>query len=139
MTNKQRFIFDTNVIVSAFLFNKSKPRQAFDLAQDIGIIILSNPIFSELEEVLSRPKFNKYLSVERRKEFLDNFMKTVQFIDVNEQIDECRDSKDNKFLELAVSGKAKCIVSGDDDLLILNPFRGIEILTVQKFLENEVA
>jgi uncharacterized protein len=67
MTNKQRFIFDTNVIVSAFLFNKSKPRQAFDLAQDIGIIILSNPIFSELGEVLSRPKFNKYLSVERRK------------------------------------------------------------------------
>ena len=61
---------------------------------------------------------------------------TIQFIDVIEQINECRDPKDNKYLELAVSGKAECIVTGDDDLLVLNPFRGIEILTVQEFLAN---
>lgn len=53
-----------------------------------------------------------------------------------EQINECRDPKDNKYLELAVSGKAECIVTGDDDLLVLNPWRVIEILTVQKFLEK---
>nr|WP_242054306.1 putative toxin-antitoxin system toxin component, PIN family [Nostoc parmelioides] len=59
---------------------------------------------------------------------------TVQFIKVTEQINECRDPKDNKYLELAVSGKAECIVTGDDDLLVLKPWRGIEILTVQEFL-----
>ncbi|MBD2778869.1 putative toxin-antitoxin system toxin component, PIN family [Iningainema sp. BLCCT55] len=56
------------------------------------------------------------------------------FIDMTEQINECRDPKDNKYLELALSGQAECIVTGDNDLLVLNPWRGIEILTVQEFL-----
>ncbi|WP_238361224.1 putative toxin-antitoxin system toxin component, PIN family [Iningainema tapete] len=58
----------------------------------------------------------------------------VMFIDMTEQINECRDPKDNKYLELALSGQAECIVTGDNDLLVLNPWRGIEILTVQEFL-----
>ncbi len=72
--------------------------------------------------------------MERRQEFLENFTKTVDFIDVEEQIDKCRDPKDDKYLELAVSGKAESIITGDNDLLVLNPFRGIEIITVQEFL-----
>jgi predicted nucleic acid-binding protein len=56
---------------------------------------------------------------------------------VIEQIYECRYLKDNKYLELAVSAKAECIVTGDDDLLVLNPWRGIEILTVQEFLGSK--
>ncbi|WP_238993710.1 PIN domain-containing protein [Calothrix sp. PCC 6303] len=48
MTNQRRFVFDTNVIISAFLFSESKPRQALDIAQDIGILILSNSAFAEL-------------------------------------------------------------------------------------------
>lgn len=134
MTNQRRFVFDTNVIISAFLFSQSKPRQALDIAQDIGVLILSNSAFAELEEVLSRRKFEKYLTLERRQEFLENFTKTVDFIDVEEKIDKCRDPKDDKYLELAVSGKAEFIISGDNDLLVLNPFRGIEIITVQEFL-----
>ncbi|MBE9216146.1 putative toxin-antitoxin system toxin component, PIN family [Plectonema cf. radiosum LEGE 06105] len=134
MTNQRRFVFDTNVIISAFLFSQSKPRQALDIAQDIGILILSNSVFAELEEVLSRQKFEKYLTLERRQEFLENFTKTVDFIDVEQQIDKCRDPKDDKYLELAVSGKAECIITGDNDLLVLNRFRGIEIISVQEFL-----
>lgn len=137
MMNKQRFVFDTNVLISAFLFRQSKPRQALDQAQDIGIIILSSAVFSELKEVLSRPKFDRYLTLERRQDFLDNLTKTAQFIDVTEEINECRDPKDNKYLELAVSGQSECIVTGDDDLLVLNPFRGIEILNVQEFLAKK--
>ncbi|ARV59477.1 putative toxin-antitoxin system toxin component, PIN family [Nostocales cyanobacterium HT-58-2] len=134
MTNKQRFVFDTNVLISAFLFSQSKPRQALDQAQDIGVLIFSSSVFSELKEVLYRPKFDRYLTGERRQELLEDLTQTAQFIDVIEQISECRDPKDNKYLELAVSGQAECIVTGDDDLLVLNSFRGIEILTVQKFL-----
>jgi putative PIN family toxin of toxin-antitoxin system len=134
MTNKQRFVFDTNVLISAFLFSQSKPRQALDQAQDIGVIIFSNSVFSELKEVLYRPKFDRYLSGERQQELLLDLTQTAQFIDVTEQILECRDPKDNKYLELAVSGQAECIVTGDDDLLVLNPFRDIEIMTVQEFL-----
>lgn len=50
-------------------------------------------------------------------------------------ITACRDPKDDKFLELAVSGRATHIISGDTDLLTLNPFRGIAILPPRAFLE----
>ena len=137
--NERRFVFDANVLVSAFLFSQSKPRQALDKAQDIGIILVSSSFFTELQEVLSRPKFDRYITLERRKELLENLVETAEFINVNEQINECRDPKDNKYLELAVSGKAECIITGDEDLLVLNPFRQIDILMVQKFLdENSV-
>jgi uncharacterized protein len=137
MTNNRRFVFDTNVLISAFLFSQSKPRQALDQAQDIGVIVLSNSVLSELEEVLYRPKFDRYLTKERRQEFLENLTENAQFLDVTEQIHECRDPKDNKYLELALSGQSECIVTGDDDLLVLNPWRGIEILTAQEFLASK--
>jgi predicted nucleic acid-binding protein len=57
-------------------------------------------------------------------------------VEITETITDCRDAKDNKFLELAVSGKADCVVSGDSDLLVLNPFRGISILTPREFLSG---
>jgi putative PIN family toxin of toxin-antitoxin system len=137
MTNNRRFVFDTNVLISAFLFSQSKPRQALDKAQDIGIIVLSNSVFLELEEVLYRPKFERYLSTERKQELLENLTASAQFIEVTEQVNECRDPKDNKYLELAISSQVECIVTGDDDLLVLNPWRGIEILTVQGFLASK--
>ncbi|QLE53991.1 putative toxin-antitoxin system toxin component, PIN family (plasmid) [Nostoc sp. C057] len=137
MTNNRRFVFDTNVLISAFLFSQSKPRQALEQATVIGVIVLSSSVLSELEEVLYRPKFDRYLTKERRQEFLEDLTENAQFIDVTEQINECRDPKDNKYLELALSSQAECIVTGDDDLLVLNPWRGIEILTVQEFLASK--
>lgn len=103
ITNNRRFVFDTNVLISAFLFSQSKARQALDQAQDIGVIVLSNSVLSELEEVLYRPKFDRYITKERREEFIENFTENAQFIYVTEQINECRDPKDNKYLELAFS------------------------------------
>ena len=137
ITNNRRFVFDTNVLISAFLFHQSKPRHGLDQATVIGVIVLSNSVLSELEEVLYRPKFDRYLTKERRQEFLEDLTENAQFIDVTEQINECRDPKDNKYLELALSGQAECIVTGDDYLLVLNPWRGIEILTVQEFLASK--
>lgn len=135
-TNERRFVFDVNVIISAVLLPGSKPESALRKAQDLGELLVSESIWLELEQVLARPKFNRYITLEERNDFLVDLSETVQFIKVTEQINECRDPKDNKYLELAVSGKAECIVTGDDDLLVLNPWRGIEILTVQEFLEK---
>jgi uncharacterized protein len=135
--NEARFVIDTNVLVSALLFSNSKPRQALDKAQDIGIILLSNSTFLELETVLVRSKFDRYVTLEKRTEFLENLAETTLFIEPDESINDCRDPKDNKYLELAVSGEANCIITGDEDLLVLNPFRGISILTVQLFLARE--
>ena len=131
-----RFIFDTNVIVSAALLVGSIPRQAFDKALDEGRILISVPALLELAEVLSRKKLNKYLLEEERMRFLVALLKEAELIDITEVVTDCRDAKDNKFLELAVSGRADYIISGDEDLLVLNPFRGIPILTPREFLSG---
>ncbi len=65
---------------------------------------------------------------------LATFIRDAEVVDVTENIAECRDPKDDRFLELAVDGNATCIVSGDSDLLVLNPFRGVRILTPQEFI-----
>ncbi|MGB8698662.1 MAG: putative toxin-antitoxin system toxin component, PIN family [Thermosynechococcaceae cyanobacterium] len=134
--NEQRFVLDANVLISALLFRQGNPRKALKKAQATGVVLMSDSTFDELERVLLRPKFDKYLLPSQRIEFLQDLAETVQFVDVTAQIFECRDPKDNQYLELAVSGKADCIVTGDDDLLVLNPFGNIKILTAQAFLED---
>jgi len=129
-----RLVFDTNVIISALLFEGSKPSKAFDIGIKHGVILFSSSTLAELEEVLSRNKFEQYISHEERKQFLTSFILNSTPVEIDETISECRDPKDNKFLELAVCGKADFIISGDEDLLALNPFRNIQIITPDSFL-----
>jgi putative PIN family toxin of toxin-antitoxin system len=128
------YVFDTNVLVSALLFANSSPRKALELALDTGKILISKETVDELNNVLSRPKFERYVSQPKRERFLLSLVQKSMLIEIQEKIEECRDPKDNKFLELAIDGKATTIVSGDQDLLILHPFRGISIVTVSQFL-----
>jgi putative PIN family toxin of toxin-antitoxin system len=128
------YVFDTNVLVSALLFAQSRPRQAFDAALAQGSILTSLELLSELDAVLSRPKFNRYLLREERTRFLQAFIQQAVLIEVTEHIEVCRDPKDNMVLELAVSGGASHIVTGDADLLGLNPFHGIAIASPDAFV-----
>jgi putative PIN family toxin of toxin-antitoxin system len=134
MTIDPRFVLDTGVLVSALLLPRSVPRQAVDFAFVHGIVLASADTIGELDEVLRRPKFNRYLREEERLLFLAAFIRDAEMVDVTESVAECRDPKDDRFLELAVSGNAACIVSGDSDLLVLNPFREVAILTPQEFI-----
>jgi putative PIN family toxin of toxin-antitoxin system len=134
MTN--RFVVDTNVLISALLFKNSVPFRAIELAEKQGIILYSEAILNELEQVLNRKKFNNYLSLEDRQVFLLKFISTSELVSITEKIAVCRDEKDNKFLELAVSGNANVIVTGDLDLLVLNPFQAIEIVTPDIFIDR---
>jgi len=130
-----RIVFDTNVIVSAALLVGSVPRRAFDKALDEGKVLISVQALIELAEVFGRQKFDKYLLEEERMRFLIGLLKEAELVEVVEEVVECRDVRDNKFLELAISGQADFIVTGgDDDLLVLNPFRGIPILKPKDFL-----
>jgi uncharacterized protein len=134
-SNHPRLVFDANVLVSAALFPRTVPRQALDRAQDVGTLLISSTTFTELQGVLRRSKFDRYASVEKRETFLQSLLSTTELIEITESIDACRDPKDNQYLELAISGKAAIIVTGDQDLLVLNPFRGVSIVTAQVFLE----
>jgi putative PIN family toxin of toxin-antitoxin system len=136
MSRSLRFVLDTNVIVSGLLLPDSKPRSAFDRALDKGKILVSIPVLVELEAVLSRRKFGKYLYDEERKEFLAALVREAGVVDITERITVCRDPRDDKFLELVVSGRADCLITGDTDLLALHPFRDIAILRPADFLEQ---
>src|SRR3990172_4419390 len=133
MKRNERYVFDTNVIISALLFGQSKPGQAFFAALDRGQILLSVPVFHELSAVLSREKFASYLLREERERFLAVFLRKAVLVEIHERVKVCRDPKDDMLLELAINGKATCIISGDEDLLELNPFRGMPILTPDQF------
>jgi uncharacterized protein len=140
MTNsEQRLVIDANVFVSAVLSAQGKSRQAFDLAVATGVILMSDEVFAEVSEVLLRPKFDRYSNRTKREAFLDELLGIVEFVDIIEKINECRDAKDDKYLELACSGNADLILTGDDDLLVLHPFRQIPIVKVQTFLAPEAA
>lgn len=136
MTSNLAFVVDTNTVVSALLMPQSVPRQAFDHAFAKGIVLASQATLDEVDDVLRRAKFDRYVQKEERLRFLSIYLQDVQVIEVTITITDCRDAKDNKFLELAVSGAAVCLVSGDRDLLDLAPYHGIDILSPGDFLQR---
>ena len=130
------FVIDANTVISAFVFKLSKPREALEKAIKTGQVATSLETYEELSEVLLRSKFDKYISLEEKLLALKQFKELAVFRKVSETVRECRDPKDDKYLELAVSVNASCIITGDKDLLILHPFRGIPILNAADFLNN---
>ena len=129
------FVFDTNVIVSALLLNDSVPGRALVPALNHGTILVSGALMGELSRVLSRDRFDRYVSREERDEFLESLIEESDLIEITELVQACRDPEDDRVLELAINGNAKYIVTGDADLLLLNPFRGVKIVTPAEFLK----
>ena len=122
-------------MISAFILPASNARKALNKARKEGRILLSEETSKEFENVFIRSKFDKYLPLEIRLEIIDDFKSLTIEQNPIVTINDCRDPKDNKFLELAISGAADCIITGDQDLLVLNPYRQIPILTINQFLE----
>lgn len=129
-----RVVMDTNVLVSAMLSSHSTPGQALQLAARIGDLLVSDATGLEAEEVIRRPKLDGLVSRTARAEFLVAHREAAKLVTIVSRIEACRDKNDDKFLDLAVDGRADAIVTGDDDLLALNPFRGVRILTPRQFL-----
>jgi len=135
MMSSPRWVVDTNTIVSALLFTNSVPRQALDWARHHGIILQSRQTIEELNDVLRRRKFDRYISEVERLIFLEAFILAAELVEVIQTIRIARDPKDDKFLELAVNGNADAILTGDDDLLTLTPYAGIIIMTPRRFID----
>jgi uncharacterized protein len=70
-------------------------------------------------------------------DWLHELMAAAELVEITERIATCRDPKDGKFLELAVNGHADVLITGDSDLLALNPFRGVPIITPADFVQDE--
>jgi putative PIN family toxin of toxin-antitoxin system len=135
MTNN-RFVLDTNVFVSAALFPGSKPDTVVREVLRTGELLASLKTLEELREVLNRKKFERYINRDDKEDFLRDVVDRSTIIEPNSRISICRDPKDNQILELAISGKADLIITGDDDLLVLNPFQFILIVTPDAWLQD---
>lgn len=134
--NKSRVVIDTNTLISGILVASSIPDLAIQKARKLATILVSAETIEELQLVMSRSKFDKYVSVKIRSEFVSQLIQESELVEIEESVNVCRDSKDNKFLELAINGKANYLITGDSDLLVLNPFRGVLIITPALFLNN---
>ncbi|MDR1993260.1 MAG: putative toxin-antitoxin system toxin component, PIN family [Nitrososphaerota archaeon] len=136
-----RVVFDTNVLVSA-LICEGKPRSLLRrVALKELIMVTSDLLLKEFEGVIRRPKIRVNADQISRQVFA--LRQIAEVVDVVSKFNAVeRDFKDNMVLETAYDGKADFIVSGDDHLLSLDIFRGINIVSVKQMLayleENKV-
>ena len=137
MSGPLRLVLDTNVIVSAVLAPDGKPRRCLERALGPDLLVLTDATRAELLDVLYRPRLQRFLVASERDGVLARVAARFVRVEPAEQIKACRDPKDDKFLDAAVTGHADYLVSGDEDLLVLDPFRGVPVLTPAAFLEAE--
>ena len=136
---KQLVIVDTSTLVSAAQRTDSTPRLALKTAMELFELCLSEGTLSELEMVLARPKFAKYAPAEALRAFVESIraegsMFSISAVDLERVEPRCRDVEDHHILALAEVAEVDLIVSSDHDLLVLNPWRGIPIVTPAEFV-----
>lgn len=133
---KLRIVIDTGVLISRIVRPNSVPAEAIRVARSIGVMLVSNDTLAELADVLTRPKFDRYFQADYVQSIVNAYAANAELIEVAITIAACSDPKDDKFLALALSGSANVIVTGDSDLLALDPFQHVRILTPRAFIES---
>jgi len=130
-----RIIIDTNVLVSAIFFNGGLPKDILDLVE-LGKIkhIASQEIIQEYKDTFARiaireERYDKAVA-------LNKFIPKIEIIKTTTNLQICRDPDDDKFINCAIDGKCKYIVSGDKDLLVLENVENVEIITIRDFMEE---
>jgi putative PIN family toxin of toxin-antitoxin system len=127
-------VFDASTVVSAALKADSTPEHALLRAEEVEVFALSAAVDAEIADVLNRPKFARAISGRRKDRFLRILRNAAIWFDPAVAVTDCRDPKDDKYLELALAAGAETIVSSDDDLLVLHPWRGVRILKPADYL-----
>ncbi|MCB1596762.1 MAG: putative toxin-antitoxin system toxin component, PIN family [Gammaproteobacteria bacterium] len=134
----ERLVIDSNVWIAALISPSGTARQLVDAVLDNDIdILMSEATFTELVSRLDRPKFDRYREPEAWNLFLSELVELALWLeDAGTATGISRDPDDDKFLALAVIGRADAIISGDRDLLELVAHEGIPILTPAQFMQR---
>ena len=132
--NRVKIVVDTNIFISAFLGSKKAKFLTKEILNDEYTLIMSAIQLAEVKEVFLRPKFRKYISTGEVDELINLLTLKVITPAIYDKITDCRDKKDNMILEEAVYGNARYIITGDEDLLVLNPYKWIRIVKLTDFL-----
>jgi uncharacterized protein len=131
---KVKVIFDTNIWVS-FLISKSLAKLDKFIIEGKVKLIFSDESLAEFVEVISRKKLKKYFSQPDVVELFEFMHKYGAVVNVQSEINECRDPNDNFLLALAKDGKANYLVTGDNDLLVMKRFLKTEIIKIQDLIK----
>jgi putative PIN family toxin of toxin-antitoxin system len=131
-----RLVLDTNVLISAILSPNSISAKILNWGEDNGVILYSAATLNEVLSVLGRSKFSKYIDHDDI-DGLSIRIKTVWlFVEILNQVQLCRDPKDDKFIDLALNGKASHLITGDSDLLVFNPVENTSIINPRTFWDE---
>jgi putative PIN family toxin of toxin-antitoxin system len=131
-----RLVLDTNVLVSAILSPASISAKILNWGEDNGVILYSTATLTEVLSVLGRSKFSKYIDHDDI-DGLSIRIKTVWlFVEILNQVQLCRDPKDDKFIDLALNGEASHLITGDSDLLVLNPIQNNSVIKPRTFWDE---
>ena len=133
-TERPRVIIDTSTLVGAMLRTCSLPALVLAWVLDNCPLYASSATLTELAQVAQREGFDKYLSLSERTRFFQNYATRATVVIPLESVTDCRDPKDNKFLELALHVGAQVLVSSDEDLRSLHPWRRIAVLNPMEFV-----
>lgn len=127
---KPRCVVDTNVFISAALSKRSNPRKIIDFIGSSGILLASQATFEEFETRVRRQKFDKYfVDPLERESYIDwIYSLSYPFIETTHTIVACADADDDKFLEVAVSGRANYLITGNLKDFPPSPFQDVVII-----------
>lgn len=127
--NPERVVIDTNVLISAALVPGAVPSRVVAYVLQHQRLLFSEQTFEELRTRLHRPKFDRYLSLDDRKLLLHDFNAAAEWVALGEVFSFSRDRDDDKFVQTALNGGARWLVSGDADLLCLGSVQSVHIMT----------
>jgi uncharacterized protein len=134
-----KVVLDTNILISAFITPNGEPAQVVKLLQTEDFyLILSADVFKEIERVIQYPKLRTLYQYtdEQVEAFLEGIRRIAIWVEVTERLAVVQnDESDNRFIELAVAGSARYIITGDKrHLLKIRRYQSIEIVSPTEFL-----
>jgi hypothetical protein len=130
--NAIKIVVDTNLWISFCIGTKILFLADAIITKKV-IICFSDELYSEIFSVLKRPKIHAKIKEERIKDLHNILEHRINYINPHDHISVCRDPKDNFLIELAVSAGADYLVTGDIDLLVLDPYQNLRIVKASEF------
>ena len=131
----EKIILDTNLWISFLISKKFSDIDSLIDNKKITLVF-SEELITEFIDVVNRPKFDKYFSKKDIARILDLFDQYGQLTKVKSDINICRDKKDNFLLNLSIDSKADYLITGDNDLLILEKIKHTKIINFTDFLKH---
>lgn len=128
-------VIDTNVLISGGLLPNSVSAQVLVLAFEHFVLAQNQATWHELQDKIIRKNFDRYFGGTGRLDLLARLAQNTEFFEATAVVTDCRDETDNKFMALALDAQVSCILSGDQDLHTLHPYRNIPIYSPAQFTE----